>query len=360
MNHFRFAIASDLHIALPHTVWDHPHRFHLVEYSIEVLEVVLGQLEQLELDFLLLPGDLTQHGEADNHRWLVQRLAQLPFPSYVIPGNHDLPTPDHFLPFLEFYWDYGCAASANGQPYYSLSPLPGLRLIGLNSNFFTPDGEQIGYLDPTQMAWLREELPRSGDLTLVMIHHNLIEHMPGQGSNPLGKRYMLENRAELCELLHQAGVELVFTGHLHVQDIAYSDRFQMYEITTGSTVSFPHPYRLLEYKDRTLSITSHRVEQIPSVSNFSQFSRTWMGDRANPFISKLLMAPPLSLTRSQADVLLPDLRYFWADLAAGDARFNFSHFPEPARSFLEAFNDLPPADNQLVIKLPELSGLSET
>ena len=67
---FRFAIVSDLHIALPHTIWQHPSRFHLVEVSIHALESVLEHLTQLELDFLLIPGDLTQHGEAENHSWL--------------------------------------------------------------------------------------------------------------------------------------------------------------------------------------------------------------------------------------------------------------------------------------------------
>ena len=88
---FRFAVVSDLHIALPHTVWDHTNRFHLVEVSIPALEVTLSHLNQLDLDFLLMPGDLTQHGEPENHTWLAERLAQLPFPVYVIPGNHDVP-----------------------------------------------------------------------------------------------------------------------------------------------------------------------------------------------------------------------------------------------------------------------------
>jgi 3',5'-cyclic AMP phosphodiesterase CpdA len=88
---FRFAIVSDLHIALPHTIWDHPSRFHLVEVSIPAFESVLEHLTQLDLDFLLIPGDLTQHGEPENHAWLANRLSQLPFPVYVIPGNHDVP-----------------------------------------------------------------------------------------------------------------------------------------------------------------------------------------------------------------------------------------------------------------------------
>jgi 3',5'-cyclic AMP phosphodiesterase CpdA len=87
----RFAVASDLHIGLPHTIQDHPTRFHLVEVSISAFEAVLDHLSQLDLDFLLIPGDLTQHGEPENHAWLAKRLADLPFPAYVIPGNHDVP-----------------------------------------------------------------------------------------------------------------------------------------------------------------------------------------------------------------------------------------------------------------------------
>jgi 3',5'-cyclic AMP phosphodiesterase CpdA len=88
---FRFAIISDPHIALPHTISDHPSRFHIEEVSIPSFEVVLAELNQLNLDFLLIPGDLTQHGEPENHQWLRDRLSQLPYPVYVVPGNHDIP-----------------------------------------------------------------------------------------------------------------------------------------------------------------------------------------------------------------------------------------------------------------------------
>ncbi|MGB3557611.1 MAG: metallophosphoesterase, partial [Geitlerinemataceae cyanobacterium] len=81
---FKFAIVSDLHVALPETIWDRPGRFHLVEVSIPALEWILEQFSRLDLDFLLIPGDLTQHGEPENHLWLNQRFAQLPYPVYVI------------------------------------------------------------------------------------------------------------------------------------------------------------------------------------------------------------------------------------------------------------------------------------
>ncbi len=38
---FRFAIVIDLHIALPHTIWQHPSRFHLVDVIINAFESVI-------------------------------------------------------------------------------------------------------------------------------------------------------------------------------------------------------------------------------------------------------------------------------------------------------------------------------
>jgi 3',5'-cyclic AMP phosphodiesterase CpdA len=88
---FKFAVVSDLHVAVPHTIWNRPGRFHLVEVSIPALESILERLNQLDLDFLLVPGDLTQHGEPDNHTWLSQRLAQLPYPVTIAQTTCTIP-----------------------------------------------------------------------------------------------------------------------------------------------------------------------------------------------------------------------------------------------------------------------------
>jgi 3',5'-cyclic AMP phosphodiesterase CpdA len=354
----RFAIASDLHIALPNTIWDHPSRFHLVELSIPVFEAVLSDLAQLDLDFLLLPGDLTQHGEPENHAWLSQRLAQLPYPVYVIPGNHDVPTVESLAKFAPYYTKFGyeLGVAKPERLYYQTEILPGLRLIGLNSNQFDADGKQIGCMDDAQLLWLESALNNSSaeindELVIVTIHHNVLEHMPGQASNPLGKRYMLDNADRLCRLLQRFGVRLIFTGHLHVQDVAYSDRYDLYDITTGSIVSYPHPYRVLTYADGQLDIHSHRITAVPGVDDLQNFSREWMGDRSHLFMLKLLTKPPLNLDMAIAETITPDLRYFWANLANGDAKFEFPQFSAPVKKFFEAFSDRPPADNNLVISL---------
>jgi 3',5'-cyclic AMP phosphodiesterase CpdA len=343
---FKFAVVSDLHAALPHTIWDRPGRFHLVEVSIPALESILKRLSRLDLDFLLVPGDLTQHGEPENHLWLSQRFAQLPYPVYVIPGNHDVPVPiadeTSIAPnqFPSYYRQSGYARSEN--LYYTREIFPGVRLVALNSNQFDENGVQQGYLDEAQLVWLQNVLADTrNELVLVMVHHNIIEHVPQQSKVPMGRRYMLDNAPQLLQMLRSAGVRLAFTGHLHAQDIAY-DR-GVYDITTGSLVSYPHPYRILEFRTDSwgcqwLQIQSERVVSIPGWPTLPQVSRQWMGDRSGPFMLRLLTEYPLNLSREEAEPLVPYLRYFWADIAEGDAQFEFPHFPPSIRRFFESFS----------------------
>jgi 3',5'-cyclic AMP phosphodiesterase CpdA len=322
----------------------------LVEVGIPALEQVLDHLATLDLDFLLLPGDLTQHGEPDNHSWLAHRLAQLPYPVYVVPGNHDVVeqfATSHSIGLAEFpgyYEKFGYSQS--DQLYYSHEVLPGLRLIGLNSNAFDADGKQIdmGYLDQAQLVWLEAELVRAiaaGEMVWVMVHHNVLEHLPHQSRHPMGRRYMLGNAPELLTLLRAARVPLIFTGHLHVQDIAYSDG--LYEITTGSLVSYPHPYRVLHFFEddqgkRSLQVESGRVRAVPDFPDLQHRSREWMGDRSFQFMLRLLSHPPLSLPLAEAEHVAPALRYFWADIADGDATLDFPDLPQAVRQYLNRFS----------------------
>lgn len=348
---YRFAIVSDPHVALPETIWQNPRRFHLVEVSIPALEQIFDHLAHLNLDFLLIPGDLTQHGEPDNHRWLARRLAQLPYPTYVIPGNHDFPavserTRTTQAQFVRFYRAFGY--DQGHRPYYCRAIAPGLRLIGLNSNQLSADGTAIdGYIDEEQMAWLDRTLAAlpPDELAIVMVHHNLLEHLPDQGNHVLGKRYILENSAQLRQKLQAAGIQLVFSGHLHVQDIAEADG--LYDLTTGSLVSYPHPYRTLALREDAagrlwLDVQSHRIATTPDWPDLPTQSRDWMGDRSEPFMRKLLEHSPLDLTAAEIDAYVPHLRHFWADVAEGDRAIDYPELPPAVRAYCRSFGAIAP------------------
>jgi hypothetical protein len=189
---------------------------------------------------------------------------------------------------------------------------------------------------------------------MVMLHHNVIEHLPGQATNPLGRRYMLQNAPQLLEILDQANVQLLFTGHLHVQDIAQWQN--IYEITTGSLVSYPHPYRILNLRTepngkQVLHIESHRITSVGGWPDLPEQSRERIADHSLPFMTKLLTSPPLSLPQEEAVQFAPDLRYFWADVAEGDAELHFPKFPTPVRRYFEAFSRERAIDNNTSLRL---------
>lgn len=350
---FRFAIISDPHIALPHTIKHHSHRFHLVEVSIPTFEKAINHLIQLNIDFLLLPGDLTQDGEPDNHQWLADRLNNLPFPSYVIPGNHDVLTPlktDTNIGLFDFpsYYTH-CGYQDKNQLYYSQEILPNVQLIGLNSNQFNAEEKQIGYIDTQQLNWLENILPQFKDkLVFVMVHHNIIEHLPNQSKHELGRRYMADNAFKLQEILHKHQIKLIFTGHLHVQDIINDG--DLHEITTGSLVSYPHPYRvidceILENNKISLDIKSYKIDNVPEFPNLAEISRNHLGDRSLPFMMRLLTSSPIHLPEAEAMRLAPQLRDFWANIAEGDNLFEFSDFPPMLRQYFKQFGAIDPQGN---------------
>jgi len=354
----RFAIASDLHIALPHTINQNKPRFHLVEVSIPAFEQVLAHLEQLDLDFLLLPGDLTQDGERDNHRWLIDRLKKLPFPTYVVPGNHDLIRPvgdDLAIGMGDFATLYQPFGYGNPQQlYYSCELVPGVQLIALNSNQFDPQGQQLGCLDPEQWQWLETSLPEWGDrFIIVMIHHNVLEHLPHQSTHPLGRRYMLDDAARLRSLLRANGVQLLLTGHLHIQDVSQDQGLT--EILTGSLVGYPHPYRIIELvqagEQVHLNVKTYRVESLPGSEHLPELSRDWVAERSFPFMSRLVMGPPFNLQDpAEIEATAKALRYFWPDLAGGDGTFHFPQLSPEIQTHLGTFNATAAIDNQAIFR----------
>lgn len=366
---FRFAIISDPHIARPETIPDSSHRFHLVEVSIPGIEQIFDHLSQLDLDFLLLPGDLTQHGEWVNHQWLINRLKRLPYPAYAVPGNHDViarDATDRAIGMQDFPRLYQNFGYSDGETlHYHHEILPGVRLIGLNSNAFEADGSQIGvgFVNEGQLAWLDDLLPRiQNDLVLVMLHHNVLEHLPGQATSPMGQRYMVHNHQALIRRLEAARVPLMFTGHLHVQDIAR--RGNLCEILTGSIVSYPHPYRVVDVERHddgrlTVEVDSHRLTAVEPFADLQAMSYQWMCDRSSGFMTKFLTSPPLNCSLAQAEAIAPHFTHFWATIAAGDPYFDFSDLPAEIRPVMEVFNatgdDGQPQrlDNQARLTWPE-------
>ena len=162
----------------------------------------IGRLRQRP-DAVVVTGDLTDFGRAQEYRHLQQLLAPLAMPVYLLAGNHDdreqlrRSFPDHAY------------LGSGGFVQYSVA-VGGLQLIALDT---VVPGESEGRLCDERLQWLSEQLDAQHDRPVVIAMHHppfqtLIGHMDAIG--------LLEGAAELEALVAQhPNVERVICGHLH-------------------------------------------------------------------------------------------------------------------------------------------------
>ncbi len=155
----------------------------------------------LDPDAVLVPGDLQYEGgsaddfaEAYAPTW--GRLRAITWPA---PGNHEYKTDG-----AAGYFDYfGAAAGPRGKGWYSRD-LGTWHIVSLNSNC-----DEAGGCDPEspQGRWLRADLTAHRNrCVLALWHHPRWSH---------GKHGDHDSVAPFLEALHEAGAEVVLTGHDH-------------------------------------------------------------------------------------------------------------------------------------------------
>ncbi len=366
----------------------------LLQESAVILQTAVTRIIDEQPDFVILTGDITKDGEPASHDLAAAGLAALrekKIPVFVIPGNHDIANPeaaryrgDHCesIPSIsapEFagrYADFGYGsafARDTASLSYAAEPIPGLWLVGLDANQYLknqPGRPHLvgGRLPEETIAWLTgilEQARQRRRPVIVFMHHGLIEHFPGQQRQ--FPEYLVADHNRLQSLLIEYGVRVVFTGHFHAQDIARIYRSEgrfLFDIETGSLVTYPLPYRRIEIgSNQSMLILSRHISAIPSrpsglldyARNFTRQGLIKAGDRQLikyriPDNSRQVLAPMV------ADLILSHY--------AGDEN-SAAHTIDPERfgcltglllgsrySLLQGLSrDLEPPDNDLIINL---------
>lgn len=153
-------------------------------------------------DVVLMTGDLTDFGRAEEYRLLRQLLAPIDMPVFVIPGNHD-----ERENFRAAFSDHAYLP-ATGDLSYVIEDYP-VRMIALDT---TIPGEPGGRIEPHRLNWLDDQLGTKPDSpTLIFMHHppifTGIRHMDVQNC---------ENGDDLGRLLRKhPQVFQILCGHVH-------------------------------------------------------------------------------------------------------------------------------------------------
>lgn len=189
---------TDLHVALPGTLLDSRYR------TAEHLQRAVTHLLALDPapDAVVVTGDLVDAGSPAEYARLLELLAPLTLPVYVIPGNHD-----EREAMREAFGPRGYLP-ADGFLCYAVDLGP-LRLVALDTNV---PGSPGGELCPDRLAWLDACLAGAPDRpTIVVLHHppfsTGIEQMDGMG---------LVGAGGLAEVIGRHDqVERILCGHVH-------------------------------------------------------------------------------------------------------------------------------------------------
>ena len=156
---------------------------------------------------------------------------------------------------------HGFDAEDPTRTWYTVSPLPGLRLIALNSA--SPPSPQPtliyseGAISLPQVIFLRQELEMAqaaGECVMVATHHSSASLAIAEGTalTPHSFRALLNGFA--CVKLHVAG---------HTHSHAVFDRGGYVEIVTGSTLDAPQEGRVIEIWRETEPRASARANTQP-------------------------------------------------------------------------------------------------
>lgn len=235
-----------------------------------------------DTDVILIPGDLVYRGEYQSHVGIRERLYKLTEQGkkiYLITARHDYcedgePVEfegDEMIPvkgmpreeLRDFYKDFGfdSAISEHKESMsYVAQIADGIRLLALNCDGDCKDFKGIW---DSQMEWALDEIKKAhdeGQYIFAMTHYPLV---PFSAVMNLIGDAKLTDWENVATKLADAGLDLIFTGHMHAQAITdYTTKKgnKITDVQTGCFVGCPCAYRKVTFEDnKTIDIKSYTI-----------------------------------------------------------------------------------------------------
>jgi 3',5'-cyclic AMP phosphodiesterase CpdA len=370
----------------------------LLAESDAIMRAMLAEVEAQNPQVVLVSGDLTKDGELVSHQSAAAYLRRMEAGGrrvFVVPGNHDIEKSDaesylgdtpvdvptvSAAEFAAIYADFGFSGAVARDPgslSYVAELCPGLWLLALDSCIYgdTRGSSETGgrFLDPTR-AWIQAQLDLAraqGIRVVAMMHHGLVEHFSGQ--SVLFGAFLVSDRDAVGALLSNGGVGAVFTGHFHAHDITQwkpigAER-SVVDIETGSTVTYPSAYRIVDVDGDVLTVATRHVAAIDydlkGAPDFQSYARDRLRLGLEELITRILTSPTYQISPEDAAQIAPFLgdgllvHYVGDEVMTPDVlveaqalKATGSLYKALAGTMLQSiYTDLPPADNDVVIDL---------
>ena len=285
-----FWVISDTHL-IADSLHDHGQAFSQMQktsqgkdlyYQETALSAFVRMAQKKKPAAIIVTGDVTFNGE----RVSAEKFAEIFKPLeetqlLVLPGNHDIYDgwAREFRGKKQYYagkisprmWrnifktSYKNAVSVDDKSLaYSVQLNPNYLLILADSNDYgkeeaTTAPATAGFLGREQRRWIKAQLQYASENNLQVIfcmHHNLYAHNPA-----VNKGYVVDDYRELRKLLAQYNVKLVFSGHIHAQNIMLpQDPCPATEVVTASFCSNDQGYGVVKVSPKEVSYTCYHFK----------------------------------------------------------------------------------------------------
>ncbi len=236
----------------------------------EILTSLMNQLAEDENEIVLVSGDVTTRAEREAHEGVIKLLRSLKERGkrvYVITATHDFHDGDVTRKYVgdeavtvpsvkrdelwDMYREFGpdeAISVHRDSMSYVVQLCDGYRLFALNDDRNHKGAS--GFSDDC-FEWITEQIKdaqKNGQFIIPMTHHPMLSPSPFYtiigGGNIMGEA---ERRIdEFTEM----GLNYMFTGHTHMQDISYKYTEKgkvFYDITTAAAVGYPATFRKVTF-----------------------------------------------------------------------------------------------------------------
>ena len=253
----KFAVITDTHMEL-----HGKDGMKMGSASTDIVDKTVKALNQIsDLDFVVITGDLLLDGEPWNLDLIKYYLDELNVPYYVLCGNHDFAPAKQAKPDQPPHvsvnkgaviWTFQSRGFDGPNGWWSADPLPGLHIVGLDSNIPTNWG---GHIPKAEMQWLDQDLYANRDkVNIVFCHHNFVPWSKDDEFGGKFDKFQVDNSAEARAVFEKyvPSVQLVLTGHRHI-GLRHKEINDVNYIVNPPSVSYPNQYTLYTLTPNSIS-----------------------------------------------------------------------------------------------------------
>ena len=259
---------------------------YFMKESGTIVESVFNKIaDDKDTDIVIIPGDLTKNGEKESHKAFLKQLYKLKESGkkiYVITAGHDYNEHSFafkndkrievegtdFADLYDMYYDFGYSealAFDKRTHSYIAQIADGVRMLAINCDSYQ---NPKGTMDDELISWAKIQLDKAkedGCTVFAICHYPIIPPVPV--FDLVGDAKIKEWR-KVASFLADNGVELILTGHMHIQSINefYSESGnRLIDICTSCLVGSPAKYRKIIVDENSVikaeSITVDCFEQ---------------------------------------------------------------------------------------------------